>query len=70
MKRGKRQRRREARSLAERIIELSEEGHSLAVIASSTGLSEEFVREALARAEEATSEAGAEEAKLRGEGTS
>ena len=52
-KRGKRQRRREARRLAERIIELEEQGHSLAVIASSTGLTEEFVREALQRAAEA-----------------
>ena len=52
-KRGKRQRRREARRLAERIIELSEEGHSRAVIASSTGLTEEFVREALQRASQA-----------------
>ena len=57
VKRGKRQRRREARRLAERIIELSEEGHSPAVIASSTGLTEEFVREALQRAEEATEDA-------------
>ena len=53
MKRGKRQRRREARRLADRIIELEEEGHSEAVIASSTGLTEEFVREALERAEAA-----------------
>ena len=52
-KRGKRQRRREARRLAERIIELEEQGHSLAVIASSPGLTEEFVREALQRAAEA-----------------
>jgi len=60
---GKRQRRREARRLADRIVELSEEGHSPAVIAASTGLSEEFVREALARAEEALAAEG-------GEGTS
>jgi len=50
---GKRQRRRRARDLAGRIIELEEQGHSLAVIASSTGLTEEFVREALQRAAEA-----------------
>ena len=55
-KRGKRQRRREARRLADRIIDLKEEGHSPAVIASSTGLTEEFVREALQRAEAALSE--------------
>ena len=58
-KRGKRQRRREARHLAERIIELSEEGHTPSAIASSVGLPVEFVREALDRAEEATSEADA-----------
>jgi len=50
-------RRREARHLAGRIVELSEEGHSPAVIASSTGLTEEFVREALQRAAEATEDA-------------
>ena len=53
MKRGKRQRRREARHLAGRIIELSEEGRSPSVIAASIGLTEAFVREALERAEAA-----------------
>jgi len=66
VKRGKRQRRREARHLAGRIIDLKEEGHSTAVIASSTGLTEEFVREALQRAEEATEDA---ESEARGEGS-
>ena len=63
MKRGKRQRRREARRLAERIFELKEEGHKPAVIASTLGLPAAFVREALARAEEALAAEG-------GEGTS
>jgi len=55
---GERERRREARRLAGRIIELEEQGHSPAVIASSTGLTEEFVREALQRAAEALAAEG------------
>jgi transposase len=41
-----------------RIVELSEEGYSPRVIASSVGLSEEFVRVVLEQAEEVRSEAG------------
>jgi hypothetical protein len=58
VKRGKRRRRREARRLAGRIIDLEEQGHPPAVIASSTGLTEEFVREALSKAEEALAAEG------------
>ena len=54
---GKRQLRREVRHFASRIVELSEEGHSPPVIASSVGLPVEFVREALERAEEASRKA-------------
>jgi DNA invertase Pin-like site-specific DNA recombinase len=50
---GKRRLRREARRDVVRILELDEEGHSARAIASSVGLTEEFVREVLAQAEAA-----------------
>ncbi len=55
---GKRRLRREAHRDVTRIVELSEEGYSPRVIASSVGLSEEFVRVVLEQAEEVRSEAG------------
>jgi len=48
---GKRRLKREAHRDVTRIVELSEEGYSPRVIASSVGLHEEFVREVLVRAE-------------------
>jgi len=55
---GKRRLRREAHRDVTRIVELSEEGYSPRVIASSVGLSEEFVREVLKHAEAVRNEAG------------
>jgi len=55
---GKRRLRREAHRDVTRIVELSEEGYSPRVIASSVGLHEEFVREVLKHAEAVRSEAG------------
>jgi len=54
---GKRRLRREAHRDVTRIVELSEEGYSPRVIASSVGLHEEFVREVLVQAEAARSDA-------------
>ncbi len=48
---SKRRLKREAHRDVTRIVELSEEGYSPRVIASSVGLSEEFVREVLKHAE-------------------
>ncbi len=48
---GKRRLRREAHADVTRIVELSEEGYSPAVIAASVGLHELFVREVLEQAE-------------------
>jgi len=48
---SKRRLKREARADVTRIIELSEEGRSPSVIASSVGLPEAFVREVLEQAE-------------------
>jgi DNA invertase Pin-like site-specific DNA recombinase len=50
---GKRRLRREAHKDVVRVIELSEEGYSVSTIAASVGLSEEFVREVLDKAEAA-----------------
>jgi hypothetical protein len=50
---GKRRLLREARRDVTRVIELREEGHTAATIASSVGLTEEFVREVLIQAEAA-----------------
>jgi DNA invertase Pin-like site-specific DNA recombinase len=50
---GKRERRRKARDLAARVVDLSEEGYSPSVIASQVGLPVAFVAEALKRASEA-----------------
>ncbi len=55
---GKRRLRREAHRDVTRIISLSEEGYSPRVIASSVGLSEEFVQEVLKHAEAVRNEAG------------
>ncbi len=48
---GKRRLKREAHRDVTRIVELSEEGYSPRVIASSVGLSEEFVQVVLGEAE-------------------
>jgi hypothetical protein len=50
-KMGQRRLRREAHRDVSRIVELSDEDYSPSVIASSVGLSEEFVRVVLVRAE-------------------
>ncbi len=55
---GKRRLKREAHRDVSRIVELSEEGRSPSVIASSVGLDEEFVREVLVQAEAVRNEAG------------
>jgi hypothetical protein len=49
--------RRYARREVTRIVELADEGYSSSVIASSVGLTEEFVREVLERAEEVRNDA-------------
>jgi hypothetical protein len=50
---GKRRLRREARRDVTRIVELADEGYSPVVIASSVGVTAEFVREVLIQAEAA-----------------